>query len=59
MSRNLIEGYLIVAPVIEAGRAGGSMIRQLLRDFELPAVFEIFGNPGRGSVYPLCSNARN
>ncbi len=44
---HFIEGEQVVAPVIKAGRAGALMVRHLLGDFELAAVAQIFGDPGR------------
>jgi hypothetical protein len=43
---DLIERDLIVAPVIEAGGARALMVGHLLRDFELAAVAQVFGDAG-------------
>ena len=39
-SLHLVEGNLIVAPVVEAGRSGALVLRHLLRDFELATILD-------------------
>ena len=43
---HLIEAYVIAAPVVKPRGAGRLVCRDLLRDFQPPAVFQIRGNSG-------------
>ena len=44
---HLIQRHLIVAPVIQPGRARGFRVRHALRNLELAAVAQVLGDPGR------------
>jgi hypothetical protein len=47
---DLVERNSIVAAVVKAGGAGGFVISHLLRHFELAAIAQVFGNPGRAEA---------
>ena len=46
-SFDFIERELVIPPIIAAGGAGALVVRHLLRDFELAAVAQVFGDPRR------------
>ena len=47
---DLIEGNLILPSVVELGRPRVLVVRDVLRDFELAAVFQIRGDAGRPAI---------